>query len=368
MYGTKLQMRGRFGTWVFHASLQSLAAIAVISLCTSVPAHANEERGTWLNTAGKGKIVLRECGEMSLCGQIVWLKDALDEKGQPWRDLLNPDPKLRTRPVVGVDVLIGTKKIAPMTWQGQIYDPEVGKIYYLKHLKVGKDKVEIKGCLSSGWPCRTKYWTRSKPLATAVPFQIATRSVPPKAKTKTKAKAKPAPGPRVAPPAQIATVSVPPKPTPKPRPAPRPRTAPPVAVAPPPQVAPPVQPQIPYSSQPPQARAPAPPALPAPVARPVPPDVTAALPRPATSPSQGGYLVQVAARQSHNEALKAYNDLQRRYPQLLGKLLPQILRADLGQRGIWYRVGVGPMAQQSAALNFCYRLKALGADCLIRRR
>jgi len=129
-----------------------------------------------------------------------------------------------------------------------------------------------------------------------------------------------------------------------------------------------VQPQIPYPSRPPQARAPAPPAPPAPVARPVPPDVTAALPRPATSPSQGGYLVQIAARQSHNEALKAYNDLQRRYPQLLGKLLPQILRADLGQRGIWYRVGVGPMAQQSAALNFCYRLKALGADCLIRRR
>ena len=103
-------------------------------------------------------------------------------------------------------------------------------------------------------------------------------------------------------------------------------------------------------------------------AQPAAPDVTASLPYPAANPRPGGYLVQVAARQNHNDALRAFDDLQRRYPQLLGKLLPQVLRADLGQRGIWYRVGVGPMVQQSAALNFCYRLKALGADCLIRRR
>jgi uncharacterized protein (DUF2147 family) len=338
VYGTKLQTEGRFDTWFFHAILQSLVAFAVICLSASAPALANAELGTWLNNDRKGKIVLRECGENSLCGQLVWLKDPVDEKGKPWLDQLNPDPKLRGRTVVGVDVLIGTKKIGPNTWQGQIYDPEVGKVYYLKHLKVGKDRVEIKGCLSTGWPCRTKYWTRTEPLNPPAPIQIAKRNVPPIPIPR------PAPGPRTAPP----------------------RVAPPVAVAPPPQVAPPVQPQIPYPSQPPQARAPVPPA---PVARPAPPpDVTAAFPRPAVSPSQGGYLVQVAARQSRNDALQAFNELQRRYPQLLGKLRPEVLRADLGQRGIWFRVGIGPVAEQSAALNFCQRLKAVGADCLIRRR
>ena len=82
----------------------------------------------------------------------------------------------------------------------------------------------------------------------------------------------------------------------------------------------------------------------------------------------GGYLVQVAARQSRNEAMQAFSDLQRQYPQLLGGLAPEIVRADLGQRGIWHRVGVGPMLQQQAALNFCNQLKSVGADCLIRRR
>lgn len=66
--------------------------------------------------------------------------------------------------------------------------------------------------------------------------------------------------------------------------------------------------------------------------------------------------------------MKAFSDLQRQYPQLLGGLAPEILRTDLGQRGIWYRVGVGPMLQQQAALNFCNQLKSAGADCLIRRR
>jgi len=103
-------------------------------------------------------------------------------------------------------------------------------------------------------------------------------------------------------------------------------------------------------------------------AQPAAPDVTASLPYPAANPRPGGYLVQVAARQNHNDALRAFDDLQRRYPQLLGGKVPEILRADLGPRGIWYRVGVGPMVQRSTATDFCQRLKVLGADCLIRQR
>lgn len=98
------------------------------------------------------------------------------------------------------------------------------------------------------------------------------------------------------------------------------------------------------------------------------PEFTAALSRPAASPPASGYLVQVAARQSQNEALRAFDDLRKRYPRLLGGIAPEVLRADLGHLGVWYRVGVGPMAQRSSADNFCRQLKARGADCLIRRR
>ncbi len=351
MTGPNLQSGGSRRARKVRAGLQSVVVIAAAGFAVSAPTDAQANLGTWLNTDKKGKIVLKECGENSLCGKIVWLKEPNDEKGQPWRDILNPDPSLRGRQVVGIDVLLNTKKIGPNTWQGQIYDPEVGKVYYLKHLKVQQDTVELRGCLSSGWPCRTKYWTRTQPLNQPAPnLQIAKK--PP-------AQAAPPAAPRVARPA----------PPPAPRVA-RPAPAQPPAAARPAPVQPQMQaraPQVQQRIQPrppaqprPQARPPAPPRQA--VAPPPPPAVTAAIPR------TGGYLVQVAARQSQNEALRAFSDLQRRYPRLLGGLRPEVLRADLGQRGIWYRVGVGPMAQQSAAVNFCQRLKSAGADCLIRRR
>lgn len=332
-------MRLRMGNMISTAILRTgaltapVAAIA-LSLCLGSGAALaeGENLGTWLNTDKKGKIQLRECGEDGLCGEIVWLKDPLNENGKPWRDMLNPDPDLRNRPVIGLDVLIGTKKIGPKTWQGQIYDPEVGKVYYLKHLKVGREQVEIKGCLSTGWPCRTKYWTRAEPVRQQAPeIQTVKRRQP----------AKPKPAPKVAFNTQQAQ--------------------PPAPVSPPP-----VTPKIPKQAQQPAPQQPAQVARPSRPARK--PEVTAALPPAASSNISGGYLVQVAARQSHNEALRAFNDLQRRYPQLLGGLAPEVLRADLGQRGIWYRVGVGPMLQQQAALDFCNQLKSAGADCLIRRR
>jgi uncharacterized protein (DUF2147 family) len=344
----KLQMGGKTGAWLLRAGLQTFAAVMAVCLAGASAGAVGADLGTWMNSEQKGKIQLRECGEDGLCGNIVWLKDPVDENGKPWRDMLNPDPKLRNRPVIGLDVLIGAKKIGPMTWQGQIYDPEVGKVYYLKHLKIGSKQVEIKGCLSTGWPCRTKYWSKTEPVTPAEPEMVTAK--------KTQPRSKPAPRP-------VARAKTPPPAPAAPPPAPVtiPRQAQPPAAPPPVQTARRAPPPA-------QVTRPAPP--PAQVARPAAPrrpEVTAALPR-EIRPTSGGYLVQVAARQSHTEALRAFDELQRRYPQLLGGLSPEVLQADLGQRGIWYRVGVGPMLQQQAAADFCNQLKNAGADCLIRRR
>ncbi len=333
MTGMKLQAMDGVMTRIFRSALAVLAASGAVFMASGGPAFAGQELGTWLNADRKGKISLRECENDTICGDIVWLKDALDEQGQPWRDRLNPESKLRARQVVGMNVLINAKKIGQNTWQGYIYDPEVGKIYYLKHLKLGQDKVEIKGCLKSGWPCRTKYWTRTQPVMTTDPsFQVAGQG---------NGRINGQPNRQMA-----AAASVP-----------RPRSTMPAPMPSSPQLRQTIQPRP--QSAPPQRQA----ARQAPVS-----GVTAALPRPSAYPESSGYLVQVAARQSHREAMQAYNDLQRRFPQMLGGLAPEVLRADLGQRGVWFRIGIGPMAQQSAAVDFCNQLKSQGGDCLIRRR
>lgn len=92
-------------------------------------------------------------------------------------------------------------------------------------------------------------------------------------------------------------------------------------------------------------------------------------PAPAAEPAAGGeqYVVQVAARQSQTDALAAFADLQQRYPSLLNSYRPIIQRADLGAKGIWYRLRVGPMSEKTAAATLCEKLKSAGMpSCLVR--
>jgi hypothetical protein len=78
----------------------------------------------------------------------------------------------------------------------------------------------------------------------------------------------------------------------------------------------------------------------------------------------GGLSVQVTSQKSEAAALSAYRGLQSRYAQVLGRYQPNVQRADLGDRGTYYRVRVGPFAGDGAS-RVCAALKAAGGDCII---
>lgn len=83
----------------------------------------------------------------------------------------------------------------------------------------------------------------------------------------------------------------------------------------------------------------------------------------------GDFVVQLAARKSEEQATGAYNELRAKYGALLGRYQPLIQRADLAERGVYYRVRVGPMSTADAANELCSQLKSAGLnDCLVRRR
>jgi len=90
---------------------------------------------------------------------------------------------------------------------------------------------------------------------------------------------------------------------------------------------------------------------------------------PATASSGGGlgYVVQVSARRSRIDALAAFADLQQRYTGALSAKQPDIQEVNLGSRGKWYRVRIGPPGSKNAAYNLCNRLKKSGLkDCIIK--
>jgi SPOR domain len=89
---------------------------------------------------------------------------------------------------------------------------------------------------------------------------------------------------------------------------------------------------------------------------------------PAAAPgSVGGYAVQVSSQRSEAEAQTAFRALQTKFPDQLGGRQPLVHRADLGDKGIFYRALVGPFASMEQAAAMCSSLKAAGGTCIVQR-
>lgn len=102
------------------------------------------------------------------------------------------------------------------------------------------------------------------------------------------------------------------------------------------------------------------------------PAVTAPAQTPASTPAttsapvSGTHVVQVGAFGSDAEANTFYDRLTDRYATLMSGKRPDIQVADLGDRGVFHRLRVGPFSSSDAASNWCAQLKAAGQDCLVR--
>jgi hypothetical protein len=83
--------------------------------------------------------------------------------------------------------------------------------------------------------------------------------------------------------------------------------------------------------------------------------------------SGGGYAVQVTSQRSESEAHNAYRALQAKYPDQLGGRAAIVRRADLGEKGTFYRALVGPFASAEEAAGLCSGLKAAGGSCIVQR-
>jgi cell division protein FtsN len=114
---------------------------------------------------------------------------------------------------------------------------------------------------------------------------------------------------------------------------------------------------------PPAAAAPAPEATPAPAEEPKPAEKPVA----AKPASKGAYVLQLQALRDEQSARASWAHLTKRYAALSGHAL-DIEKADLGDKGIWYRVRAAGFATKAAAASTCARLKAAGQDCIVKKR
>lgn len=134
-----------------------------------------------------------------------------------------------------------------------------------------------------------------------------------------------------------------------------------VTVAPTPQSAP-SQPPIPVAPPAPSQALPPSQAPAAQAPRPAPSQQAAVAPS-APIPS-GAARIQLAAVRSADAAQKEWARLQTANKDLLGGLTMNVVTANLGERGIYYRIQAGPAADPA---DLCAKLKARNVGCIVVR-
>ena len=78
-----------------------------------------------------------------------------------------------------------------------------------------------------------------------------------------------------------------------------------------------------------------------------------------------GFMVQISSQRSREEAVASFANLRKRYPALLSGQSPDIQEVDLGSKGTFYRVRVGPLQSRAEAADFCTKYKAAGGSCVV---
>ena len=82
----------------------------------------------------------------------------------------------------------------------------------------------------------------------------------------------------------------------------------------------------------------------------------------------GTHLVQVGSFRSTDEAAADWRRIERRFPDLLASKARHVAMADLGERGVFHRLRIGPFGSVEEARTHCQALKDGGQDCLAVRQ
>ncbi len=83
------------------------------------------------------------------------------------------------------------------------------------------------------------------------------------------------------------------------------------------------------------------------------------------APAQETFRVQLGAVKSKTGAEGEVRRLTRIHKSVLAGLTVKVVRADLGKRGIFYRLRAGPLADRTAAAVLCAKLKARKQGCVV---
>jgi uncharacterized protein (DUF2147 family) len=133
-------------------------------------AEAADPTGDWRVADGVANIRVAQCNG-SMWGAVSW------EQTPGGRDTNNPDVSKKSRPTLGMPILIDMKKKAGVDqWEGQVYNAKDGQLYSSTITPTSADQLEIRGCVL-GFLCGGETWTRVAPPIPSSPANSMANSV-----------------------------------------------------------------------------------------------------------------------------------------------------------------------------------------------
>ncbi len=136
--------------------------LVFVVLFTSTVAKAQDITGKWWDEEHRGQTELYMSPDGKLYGRIVMLAKPIDkETGKPALDKHNSDKKLRSRPTLGLVVVVGFVKKGDK-WEGSVYNPKDGNTYsgYIQLQSDGT--LKLRGYMGISLIGKTEIWTRVK--------------------------------------------------------------------------------------------------------------------------------------------------------------------------------------------------------------
>jgi len=150
-------------------AMRFLLFFLVLTVIVSPVLGADGDRvlGLWKTPDDDCKIEIFQCGD-KYCGRIAELQEPnypADDKegmaGRPKVDRENPDPTLRSRPLIGLVLMEGFTYVGKDVWEkGTIYNPDDGRSYKCKLTLSTPDRLQVRGYIGIPLLGGTSTWKR----------------------------------------------------------------------------------------------------------------------------------------------------------------------------------------------------------------
>ena len=128
----------------------------ILAAALSGGGPADDVAGQWRTQTRNGVVEIARCGE-TICGRLM---HSIGLDANPaLADLNNSDPKLRSRPLKGLQILSGFSFHQGAWSGGSIYNAQDGHTYQGTVTAIDADHLKVRGCIFAPF-CKTETWTR----------------------------------------------------------------------------------------------------------------------------------------------------------------------------------------------------------------